>query len=81
MKTQSDCFNTDVHHNDGVEKMKMIIKTCIHKALEIRLVHRMDGNVTDKGLRLMPALRAALAPGYITGRTSVHDPHTHTDGV
>lgn len=58
-------------------KIKMIIKTCIDKALEtnIRLVQlrlqRMDGNVTQD-LRLMPApTRAALAPGYITGRTSV----------
>lgn len=76
----------------------MIIKTCIHKALEtkIRLVQlrlqRMDSNVTDKDLRLMPALSATQsnpAPGYITGRTSVtwQDvwvmavPYcTHTDG-
>ncbi len=47
-----------------------------YKALEaeIRLdqqsLKRIDGHVTDKDLRLMP-LRAALAPGYITGRASV----------
>lgn len=42
------------------------------KALEaeIRLDQQSQANRSDKDLRLMP-LRAALAPGYITGRARV----------